>query len=1053
MMRRSVLWALVLGAGAAVGGSTGVGAASVRQTLSLDGAWWFQTNGAPAAEWKRVVVPSSFQEHEGTNFHGVGWYRKDVGRVRVPPGHRALVHFEAAATAAEVWWNGRRVGEHLGGWTPFRFDVTACLAETNELRVRLDERVGHNTQGFLPIIAPHFGGLWQGIGLMVVPETHFDDLRLLAVGERASGNLRVEAPVCGKLPGSTGAGATASYRLRGSQRWSRPSTPKQFAAGVLRFDIPVADAREWSPEEPDLYEVEIALPGEGGDRVRTRAAFRSIEAVGSQLRLNGRPLSVRGLLNWGYSPPLVEPKAGEKTWREELLLARERGFNLMKFCLWVPPKRYLELADETGMLTWMEYPTWHPDFSEKHLGPLRREFAEFFEYDRNHPSVILRSLTCETGPSADIKVIQSLYDTAHALIPGALVEDDSSWIEWNRVHDFYDDHPYGNNHTWVQTLAGFREHIAARTNKPLVLGEAIAADTWLDRGALLRHFGERRPWWAPAPLDATGEWMEARRIQSGEGGLDRLLPDSLHYAMLMRKYQVEAFRREIPDGGYVISVIRDIPKASMGLVDYRGRAKWLPRDWAWHGETMCLLRTPGDARGFEGGKPLCADFLVSHFAKDPLEDARLDLTLARADGETRKVAHRHVRRPLPLISPGQCVKVASVEWDLPAVVKPSRLLLRMRVDSRRGDWANAWPIWVVPAADRAPRVQVHASVDRALAAECFPHAPAFDAGRRKATAVASVFDQPLMTFLERGGRVLLIPNGQRHSLPSSAHWFLRGAPHIPDHPLAGDIPRGMWLELQHFDLAANVVPSLPQLQHVDPALLLWDTHDLGAVKTHGLVFETSIGEGRLLVSALRHDGTNNAAGRWTLSTLLSHLETGPAPDRSLPAEVWQYAKSRLEAVQVNLAEKEWEFRPDPEDLGLAEGWHRPSTDRTGWKPIKIGGWWESNGYPALDGWAWYRLRVEPPAPGGDGRIYLTFEGVDDFYELFINGEWVAKRGDLATRKDTLSERFSHDITRFVRPGEPAVIAVRVHDWYGAGGIFRPVTLGTLPLRPELDFLR
>jgi beta-galactosidase/beta-glucuronidase len=86
--------------------------------------------------------------------------------------------------------------------------------------------------------------------------------------------------------------------------------------------------------------------------------------------------------------------------RRDLQMARGRGFNLMKFCLWVPPKRYLELADEIGMLTWMEYPTWHSKWSQDQLPILRREFLEFFHYDRNHPSIVLRSLTCETGPSA-----------------------------------------------------------------------------------------------------------------------------------------------------------------------------------------------------------------------------------------------------------------------------------------------------------------------------------------------------------------------------------------------------------------------------------------------------------------------------------------------------------------------------------------------------------------------------------------------------------------------------------------------------------------------------
>jgi beta-galactosidase/beta-glucuronidase len=75
------------------------------------------------------------------------------------------------------------------------------------------------------------------------------------------------------------------------------------------------------------------------------------------------------------------------------------------------------------------------------------------------------------------------------------------------------------------------------------------------------------------------------------------------------------------------------------------------------------------------------------------------------------------------------------------------------------------------------------------------------------------------------------------------------------------------------------------------------------------------------------------------------------------------------------------------------------------------------------------------------------------YELYVNGTLAGKGGDLATHKDALSEKKSHNITRLVKPGQKALIAVRVDDWQGAGGIFRPVTLGTLPFNPALDLLK
>jgi hypothetical protein len=331
------------------------------------------------------------------------------------------------------------------------------------------------------------------------------------------------------------------------------------------------------------------------------------------LTLNGKPLGIRGVLNWGYYPPRHDPNAGDAAFRDELRAARALGFNLMKFCLWVPPRRYFELCDEEGFLAWMEYPTWHPDLSKKRLDELKTEFTEFFARDRNHPSVVLRSLTCETGPSADLAVIKGLYDLAHRMVPGCLVEDDSSWISWNRVNDFYDDHPYGNNHTWVKTLADLNEYVDRRQAKPLLLGEAIAADTWTDPEPIRRRVGRERPFWVPGFLDANSAWIERMKAVAGAGGLDRLGPDSFRAALLMRKYQIETYRREVPEGGYVVSVIRDFPLAAMGLLDYMGRSKWDAEAWKWHGDTMLVLRTAEDRRSFFGDESINGELFISHW--------------------------------------------------------------------------------------------------------------------------------------------------------------------------------------------------------------------------------------------------------------------------------------------------------------------------------------------------------------------------------------------------------------------------------------------------------
>ena len=883
-------------------------------------------------------------------------------KIAIEPKQRLLLQFDAVATHATARWDGHKVAEHLGGWTPFRADVTVFArggdAAEHEIEVRVDERVGHNTQGFLPIIEPHFGGIWQSVKLFVVPETYIDDLGLLAWGNPATGHIELRVPVRGADKPEQ---IVVRYRLRGTESWTEIELQtKAGDDGERLAEVAVPDFRLWSPDHPNLYDVEVRLrDDEGGDRVATRTAFRRVEAKGDQINLNGQAVIVRGVLNWGYYPPRLAPIEDEQRFRRDIELARSSGFNLMKFCLWIPPRRFLELADEMGMLVWLEYPTWHPQLDKQHLPDLQREFGEFFQYDRVHPSAILRSLTCETGPSADIQVIQSLYDRAHREIPGALVEDDSSWITWNRVHDFYDDHSYGNNHTWVPALSGFKEYIQAHGVKPLVLGEAIAADTWPDREWLARSMKPERPYWIPGFFEAMEPWERRMERIAGPGGLDRLGPDSLHYAMLMRKFQIEAYRREVPHGGYVVSVIRDFSTAGMGLLDYADQPKWPASEWSWHGETMLLLKTDHDRRAFAAGEPLHAELLLSQMSDRKLENGDLTVALIQP-GEKPKELQRVAKDGIEQ-NAGALEKLSTLDLPLPASDEPRHLEIVARLKTATKTYENRWPIWVVPQARpiSATNLWLHPS----LSAEFFPGVARTDRAKDQKIAVASAFDDSLVDFLERGGRVLMLPNGAQKSPPLADQWFLRGAPYVPDHPLQKLIPRDFWIELQHFDLAGPVVPDMQGLESIDPIVMLWDDHDLKTVKTHGLLFETRAAKGRLLVSALRLGAAAeaNPAGQWVVSVLLDHLASGPAPKHALSDAAWKHLREKLHEEKIDLTQVKWRFKPDRKDEGVKQDWatRKIGADET-WKEISVGQPWDGQGYAGLVGYGWYRLTYPNP---------------------------------------------------------------------------------------------
>jgi hypothetical protein len=813
------------------------------------------------------------------------------------------------------------------------------------------------------------------------------------------------------------------------------------------------------------------------DEITTKVAFRTIETRGDQFLLNGQPLSIRGVLNWGYYPPSLSPNPPEEVWRNDLKLIKSWGFNLMKCCLWVPPKRLLEIADEEGVLIWLEYPTWHPQLTTKYEAELLREYKEFHQHDRNHPSVILRSLTCETGPGADLGVIKKLYDQCKQMC-GGLVVDDSSWIEWNRVCDFYDDHPYGNNHTWVKTLTRLKDYIAHSKLgvKPLCLGEAIAADTWVPTKPMPEAIAKAKadpkqawsldergyPYWVPGFFDANQAWLKRMEKVCG-GPIDekKLEEDSLRYAWLMRKYQIETYRREVPSAGYVVSVMRDFPFAGMGLIDYQGQAKWPAGEksdyWMWHRPSMLLMQTEQDRRSFLANKEMAASIYLSHFGTEILERGVSSATISiqsNDPGGVREICTGG--SDFITQRPGSSQVVAELKTSkLPENTKPTMMYMfafasrfaktASEPNSMRMNW---WYPWAFPETEKQPEVQLHASLaTKAIATLFSPRTSEKD--KRDEIIVTSILDPLTLDQLEKGGKVFLLPNGQSQSLPMHSHWFLRGAPFINDNNSlikSNSQLHEILVCLQHFDLASDVIPDINYLEEIDPILMLWDNHDLKEVKTHGLVFETKVGKGRLLVSALNHEGETNAVGKYLLDTFLQHLYFDPPPRNALKPETIARMRAKLNEKRLDLVTKSWQFMPDGKEEGLKLGWHQPDFDDKAWKPIKIGKHWEAQGYPDLDGWAWYRLKVDIPKDWAGVPIYLNSEGVDDAYEIYFNGTKIGSGGDIPNKKTAFEERKAHAIpAQLLKSGEPNLIAIRVYDWYGSGGIHRPMTLSNIPI--------
>ncbi len=152
-------------------------------------------------------------------------------------------------------------------------------------------------------------------------------------------------------------------------------------------------------------------------------------------------------------------------------------------------------------------------------------------------------------------------------------------------------------------------------------------------------------------------------------------------------------------------------------------------------------------------------------------------------------------------------------------------------------------------------------------------------------------------------------------------------------------------------------------------------------------------------------------------------------------------KERYELTSIDIS-KSWKFLPDSANIGHSEEWYSVQLDDLEWKVIDAGKRWEEQGFKELDSFGWYRKNIEIPADWLGENIWIKFGGVNDAYELFVNGELISSFGE--ANISVASRPTFTNIKDYVNCGETNIVAVRVNDWGNSGGLWRlPVLLTTV----------
>jgi beta-galactosidase/beta-glucuronidase len=444
-----------------------------RTWRSLDGPWEFAVQAgaehpSDIASWDReILVPFAPESRaSGIDDRTLGpdfWYRRTVDYTR-GDDVRLLLHFGAVDYRARVWVDGRFVGRHEGGFTPFSFDITDALKDRDRHEIALWAR--DDPQGLAQprgkqdwqdephsIWYPRTSGIWQTVWLEEVPRRRLEDVQFTPQLERWA--VRFEARLHDPIPS-----APLHLRLRlsvGDRMLADDHyqvTESEVHRTIALADPGIDDSRNellWSPESPTLIRAEIwLLDGDTViDEVRSYTAMRRVALQRGRILLNNRPYPMRLVLDQGYWPDTLMTPPDEDAIIRDIELAKAAGFNGVRKHQKIEDPRFLYWADVLGLLVWEEMPSAYrftPDSVER----LTREWVEVIARDIGHPCIVVWVPFNESWGVPDLpnvqthrSFVQALYHLTHTLDPSRPVVGNDGWestaTDILTIHDYESD--------------------------------------------------------------------------------------------------------------------------------------------------------------------------------------------------------------------------------------------------------------------------------------------------------------------------------------------------------------------------------------------------------------------------------------------------------------------------------------------------------------------------------------------------------------------------------------------------------------------------------------
>ncbi len=420
-----------------------------RKWYSLNGEWDFQFEDS---KQMKITVPFVYQcELSGVNIkesHDNVTYNRSFSVDKNWKGSRIFLNFNAVDYFCRVYVNGQLVGSHEGSSAPFSFDITDTLTfETENVTVKVfdpltDETIPRGKQYWIEagesIWYTQTTGIWQSVWLEPLPETRLDNIKFTPNID--TGMVTIDFEVLGSYLNKQ---AFTNITFKGEPVYSGTfnviNSKNTFSVDLFNNRIMRSmnhnDGWCWTPENPNLFDVEISLLNNNQtlDNITSYFGMRKVHCENGLFYLNNRPYYQKLVLDQGYFEKSLLTAPSEENFKQDILLSKEMGFNGCRKHQKAEDCLFLYWADKLGFLVWGEIPS-APSYSTEAVRRITNEWFEIVKRDYNHPSIVAWVTLNESWgvPSIQFNECQQahalgLYNTVKSIDNTRLIIGNDGW--------------------------------------------------------------------------------------------------------------------------------------------------------------------------------------------------------------------------------------------------------------------------------------------------------------------------------------------------------------------------------------------------------------------------------------------------------------------------------------------------------------------------------------------------------------------------------------------------------------------------------------------------